>query len=93
MANENTARLEYIDEGDGFVRCKVTSKYIPMDVTAKWNEEFEHCLTMGGVTQKYKCLVTKEGDTIIDIWKNDKFTVCTTVKFTGCWAIFVSQYM
>ena len=43
-----------------------------------------------GCSQKYKVLVTKDNDTIIDIWKSDKHTVCTTIKFTGCWAIFVS---
>lgn len=92
MMADREARVLVTDEGDGYARMKFTSQYMPMDVTWKWGEEFEHCLPMpGGATEKYTCLETLVGDTVTGIWKNDKVTLVTTIKYTDNYAIEVGK--
>ncbi len=79
------------DEGNGCVRIKYDSKYMPMDACFKWGVEFDYCLDAVPGCPKYKGCVTRKGDTVCQVWKGEKHKVCTTIKFTDCYAIFVSR--
>ena len=91
MESDTEARVEWIDHGNGWAQAIYDSKYMPLNVSWKWDEEFEHTLPVpGGPGQKYKMLMSRDKDTIIDIWKGEKFTMRTIIKFTGEWVIVVS---
>ncbi len=65
-----------------------------MDRAFQWGEEFEHSMPVpGGAPMKFKVTIAKQGDTITDIWKNDKSTTITTIKFTGDWAIICNKIL
>ncbi len=90
IAHDLSARVEFTDEGDGYVKFKYDSKYMPMEVCFKWGEEFVHCAEHHPDKPNYRVCVTRRGTQVCQVWKEEKLTTCMTIKFTDCYAIFVS---
>jgi hypothetical protein len=87
MASERYT-INMMDKPGGLVHFKVNSKYMPMEETIKFGEEYT--MTFPGMGE-YRCIDTLCGDTIVNVSKGPKYTTKSWSKFGNNFVVMVSD--
>ncbi|TRY77037.1 hypothetical protein TCAL_15937 [Tigriopus californicus] len=77
-----------MDMVGGLVHVKSTSKVMPMDMSMKFDEEYE--IGMPGM-ESFKVIESLQGNDILSVSKGTRCTVKTLTKFTNNFAIMESE--